>query len=368
MPLPDTLPWNHVFIRSRQAWALLPQAGRDRIDWGGVRVAHLDTGYTFHPAFGFPDPPDGLRPGATSAIIAEDGGDFLEPARGTAFDPLEAFAPILKVELQPRGHGTFSGSVLAGRDPKAEFYGVAPGLPLVSLRVTNGSVLLGRRAQATADALNAVAIGGLAPVANISVGTPAEHPRIRAAINRAYEAGIIVVAAGGQIIGEVVFPSRYGRAISVGGVRRQVAQGRVTFRIYARYSNYRLIDVWAPAAPIRRGHVEPAGTQAGPYRTGYFDAADGTTYATTHVTAAAALWLRLRGPEIDAKYGPGWPRVEAFRKLLRDPAVCFSRLSADERGELGPLFGHTPCLDLPRLLQAPLPAVSPADKAPVQRS
>ena len=44
---------------------------------------------------------------------------------------------------------------------------------------------------------------------------------------------------------------------------------------------------------------------------------DGTSYAVPHVTATAAMWLVLRGPEITAKYGSTWKRVEAFRKLLR---------------------------------------------------
>jgi subtilisin family serine protease len=366
MPYPNPAPWNHAFVACRRAWGLVPPKSGDAIDWGDVRVAHLDTGYTFHPAFGFAKDKT-HQPGDLSGIIVEDGGDFFEPSRGTAFDPLESFAPILNVELQPRGHGTFSGSVLAGLDPEDRFYGVAPGLPLVSLRVTEGSVLLGRRAVATADAITRVVEKGLAPVINISVGTPAENPRIRAALNRAYEAGIIVVCAGGQVIGQVVYPALYARAISVGGVRRIIVRGEPRFVIYAAYSSYAPIDVWAPAAPIRRGHVEPSGTRNGPYTVGYFPNADGTTYAATHVSAAAALWLRLHGRKLDERYGPGWPRVEAFRKLLRDRTINTQRLSSSEKKKLGKHWGKTACLNIHGLLQAELPAVTDAEKAPVQR-
>src|SRR5262245_38534573 len=50
--------WNLELVRARRARDLLPKkAGSGEIDWGDVRVAHLDTGFTRHPILGFGNPP-----------------------------------------------------------------------------------------------------------------------------------------------------------------------------------------------------------------------------------------------------------------------------------------------------------------------
>ncbi len=365
MPVLDPLPWNLKFVAADDAWARLPQAG-SAIDWGALRVAHLDTGYSFHPAMGFAGVAD-PQPGDLGPVIVGDGGDFYDLDRSTAFDPLDPFELTPGCELQPPGHGTFSGSMLSGWSAEDAFSGVAPGLPLVALRITDGSVLLGRRAVACAEAINAVVADALAPVVNISVGAVGEHPRIRAALNRAYEAGIIVVAAAGQIIQRVVYPARYARAISVGGIRLEQQGAIRRYRVYAPYDDYRLVDVWAPAGPLRRAHVERPGTPGAGYAYGYFGAADGTTYACTHATAAAALWLRHHGAAIETAYGVGWKRIEGFRKLLRNRTINVPRISDRDRQRLGAQFGKTACLNLDRLLNAPLPPVAESDMAGIQR-
>ena len=80
----------------------------------------------------------------------------------------------------------------------------------------------------------------------------------------------------------------------------------------------------------------------------------GTSYATVHVAAAAAMWLRRHGPELAARYAAPWQRVEAFRLLLRRAAR--------------PISGQAPgngtgILDIEALLRAPLPAASGLAKA-----
>lgn len=354
--MPD-LPWNLRFVDAPGAWAQMPQRGRAGIHWGALRVAHLDTGYTEHPALG------PWEDGRSPQVLVDEGRDFFDPSRGTAFDPLE---PVL---IQAVGHGTYSGTVLAGNhaDPRYDFKGVAPNLPIVPLRVTDQSLLIGRRVTAVAAALRHVAESGVAPVVNVSLGAPKQEKAIREALDACYEAGVIVVCAAGQEIDHVVYPARYGRAISVGGLKEVGSGSRRRWLIYYLYGDYRPVDSWAPAQPIRRGHVERPAGSGGENPWGYFDNADGTTYATVHVAAAAAMWLRLHGRAIEETYGAGWKRVEAFRKLLRDRRHQFSRIHGEERQELGDQWGKTCCLNIAALLRAPLPAVADSDRAEITR-
>ena len=82
---------------------------------------------------------------------------------------------------------------------------------------------------------------------------------------------------------------------------------------------------------------------------------DGTSHATVHVAAAAAMWLLLRQDEIARTYGEAWQRVEPFRRLLRTTAGPING---------APSANGTGVLDIERLLLAALPAPSSVKKAP----
>jgi len=47
--------WHLALCNVDRAWALI--GGPDAIDWTGVSVGQIDTGYTRHPAYGFPQAP-----------------------------------------------------------------------------------------------------------------------------------------------------------------------------------------------------------------------------------------------------------------------------------------------------------------------
>ncbi len=151
---------------------------------------------------------------------------------------------------------------------------------------------------------------------SISLGIPTFLPTMTGgmgrAVDRAYEEGVIIAAAGGQIIDSVTYPGKYWRTIGVGGVTSER-------RIWFDYRDGRdMIDVWAPAARVLRADsvagpgqvaMQPiegadpgasalsSGSHSGSYGSG-----DGTSYATVHVAAAAAMWLRHRGDDIAHAY------------------------------------------------------------------
>jgi endonuclease G len=129
--------------------------------------------------------------------------------------------------------------------------------------------------------------------------------------------------------------------------------------------------VWAPAEGVLRADsLAPEGQAVMPSiegddpgafalsldsHSGSYDKGDATSYATVHVTAAAAMWLLLRADDIERTYGEAWQRVEAFRRLLRTTAGSINSKQPANR---------TGVLDIEQLLLAALPAASSLSKAP----
>ena len=174
------------------------------------------------------------------------------------------------------------------------------------------------------------------------------------AVDHAYEKGVIIVAAGGQVIDRMTYPGKHLRTIGVGGITRYRSGGQWKHRIYAVYDSYSRIDTWAPAEPIGRAtpHLDYSGVSD---PNDLYGSGDGTSYATAHVAAAAALWCRFHGlTNLRQTYNRGWDLVEAFRQCLFKSEQAFrmpkAKQPADTRGKM---------LDIDKLLQVALP--DPAD-------
>ena len=331
-----------------------------------IRVAQLDTGYTRHPAFGY-------RAGETPWLSPGDGLNAV--AGGDPRDPLD-------YDGNP-GHGTRTCSILcgdavplAGEAPIGSEIGVAPRLPVVPCRVVDSVVLLAERSrQAVGDGIRH-AIGKGCQVVSISLGIPTfpfwRKGGMGAAVDAAYEAGLIIVAAGGQIIDSLCYPAKFNRTIGVGGV---TPEGRIWFA-YRAGNDW--LDVWAPAKDVLRvDSLAPAGAATVPpvegadpgssalsgrsdstgsgSHSGLSGKGNGTSYATVHVAAAAAMWLRARGHDIAVAYGEPWQRVEAFRHLLRETATPVTGAT--------PANARTGILNIEALLSARLPRAGDLAKA-----
>jgi len=358
--------WNLDAVQATEAWQRLSPGGDPRgIVWNGIEVAHIDTGWTNHGVFG---------PLHATWVRVDDGVNYLERGKRPE-DPIRdsAFSP---------GHGTRTLSVLCG-DAREDSrlgagrsrMGVAPGLPVIPYRVSDTVVLASielRRnvAMAVRDAVQRQG----AEVISISLGFPQLsifQRHMGSAVDLAYEAGVIVVGAAGQPVDRVSFPGRFWRSIGVGGIR-------FDGRIYQTYdvSDHQYVDIWGPAAEIflaetrrksgrkvfRTGtseDEEPVSSGGSVIPSSLSNASasisnrgNGTSYATVHVSAAAALWWQHRGAEIEARYGQHrWQIVEAFRALLKQTA----RPITPQRG--APTNG-TGGLDIAALLDADLPAAA----------
>lgn len=343
--------WNIDAVRSREAMTRVSAELGPTNDWRGIVVAHLDTGFTNHVVFNLAS--------STPALRIADGINYMDPGVAEPRDPLNYSGGL---GINP-GHGTRTLGTLCG-NLAGTYTGVCPGVPVVPYRVTNGVVLTGRTIVNVALAIMDAVDRNLADVISISLGVQSVFGNVKQmhalgrAVDHAYERGVIVVGAAGQtedapqLVGFTVYPGRYSRSILVGGIN---SRRRVCFD-YDDGRKY--IDVWAPADDVPRpnsvfGLPEPFTDVSG--------VGDGTSYATVHVAGAAAMWLRMRGDELEASGYAGWQRVEAFRAMLRANKQALAGNDVPTK----PTPKDTGILDCVALLDAKLPKLDSLKKAPL---
>ena len=160
-------PWAQQRVGVQQAWTVT--RGRD-VDTGApIRVAVIDSGLSLrHPQLA------GVQHAAARTAIAHD------PLRGIT---------------DCGGHGTQVTAIIAAQPrPGAAFYGVAPDVEVLPIKVSNGKT--GSLA-AVVTAID-LAIAEHAQVVNMSLGVKSDAPALRAAVQRAAEHRVLIVAAAGN--------------------------------------------------------------------------------------------------------------------------------------------------------------------------
>jgi hypothetical protein len=349
---PATFPddWYIDAIRLPTAWAAV--GGPDQIAWGDIKVGHIDTGYTWHAAFGHTGPGAGgswLRAADCRTIMYQDVPaeyGMPTPMGGDGRDPM----PLGAVS---KGHGTRIGSVISGWADLGggkRFRGAAPKVPHVVVRITD-SVAINTRQNEFIEALDYLVNTVKVDVVNVSLGVfpPVASPQMKAALKAATAKGVIVVCAAGNIVDPVVVPAALPEAIAVGGVSPyRDEHGQLQMRPWSGSSFGPEVDFSAPADQIFRADPQRSGLGQG-----FLGNGDGTSYATALTTGSAALWLLRWAPQINAMYGRTAKRVQAFRAAVQ--ATC----SKPPNWEPTP-FG-TGVLDTGRLctdMQAALPLVA----------
>ncbi|NUR83230.1 MAG: type VII secretion-associated serine protease mycosin [Nonomuraea sp.] len=177
------------------------------------------------------------------------------------------------------GHGTAVAGIIAAQ-PRAglPFYGVAPGVKLLSIKQSNdshGNVKVLAKAIRTAVDENA-------DVINVSIDAH-DQPELRAAVNYALDRDVVIVAAAGNIPkdGTTVpsYPGAYDGVLAVGSATPD--GGRSTF------SKTTAVSVLGPGQEI-------SSTWTG---RGYLSGLYGTSYASPYVAGVVAL-VRSRFPKL----------------------------------------------------------------------
>lgn len=283
-PVAGVHPWRAVAVESRcpvVPWGVravgAPQVWR-RTRGEGVAVAVLDTGVDLD----HPDLADGI---------------------------VDVYNAVGGVDTDRNGHGTHVAGIIAGRGVPGGVYGVAPraGLAAVKVLGDDGSGQLSD----IIDGLSWCVEKGV-PVANLSLGTPVGHPLLEAAVSRATEAGLLIVAAAGNSgprANSLEYPAAYSPVLSVGACDRKGAIAPFSSRGEG-------LDLSAPGKDIYSTWLR------GEYRR-----LDGTSMAAPHVAGVAALLLA-------AGSSRAWSRrVDVVRHCLLQGAVPLPCASKDAQGQ-----------------------------------
>jgi hypothetical protein len=327
-PAADERLWHLDATDVESAWQLW--GGPLDISWNDVKVGQVDTGYTRHPAFGFPAG-SWIDVAAAETFFAPGSG-VGGPGPGKGVDPLEDLMD---------GHGTRIASVICGYDDQATgglYTGVAPRVPLVPVRIAN-NVFISHAQRELAQALRYLVHDVRVSVINLSMGflPRFQLKELDRAIDETYEAGVIFVCAAGQPLAAVVSPAHGRRTIAAAGSTKAGIP-------WGDSAHGKTVDWAAPAKNIFRAETKPGGA------TIYGGGGDGTSYAAAITTGAAALWLAHRGDEIRQEYAEPWQRIEAFKAVAEATA---KPMPHQKPGSFG-----AGVLDVGRLVRRPLPPAS----------
>jgi hypothetical protein len=312
--MPPSFRWNHS------------SAGFDRIDLSAytealrqIVICQLDTGFTHHPEI--------------ASIRKKDGLNFVE-SNTAAEDPLNV-GPA----LHP-GHGTSVAAMIIGHSTHAQLDfndGVLPCVGLVPFRISSSVVHL---AQNTIPSAIAVALEYGYPIISMSMGGGPPRMSWYLAAREAYERGVIWVCAAGNNTPFVVWPAAWTETIAAAACDWNDAPWKGS-------SHGASVDISAPGHQVFVPYVDG---NAYDYRF-----SSGTSFATPHVAAAAALWQAHHGKRLDP-YRGSWRMVEAFRDVLKRSARVPSDWNIEENG--------AGILDVVELLRAPLASPTELVKAP----
>jgi subtilisin family serine protease len=235
-----------------------------------VVVGHPDSGYTDHPELA------GVYDFTRDRDVMNGDDD--------ARDPLVKH----HIPVDSRGHGTGTATTIGSREG-GEIAGTAPLVTIVPIRAVNSVVQVFDRDVAKAID-HARRVG--CHVISMSLGGSG-FLGLRAAIRRALDDGLIVLAAAGDNVRFVVAPASYPEVIAVGATN-------VDDQPWSGSSRGDKVAVSAPGGNVWTAawdlDVEPAVAKVNEHR--------GTSFGVAHTAGVAALWLAHHGREtLIAKYG-----------------------------------------------------------------
>lgn len=179
----------------------------------------------------------------------------------------------------PSGHGTAVAGIIGALDNEEGITGVNPGVELYSARVLDAK--LEAPVERIVEAID-WAIEQDVDIINMSFGIEKNVATLEAAVERAAEAGILLVAASGDGE-EVAYPAAYDEVIAVGSV---TANGTPA----TNSADGDALELMAPGENILSSGIF-----------GGVMGSSGTSMAAPHVVGAASVLMELN-PDMPAEY------------------------------------------------------------------
>lgn len=242
--------WNMPIIKTEALW-------KNGLDAAGVRIGVIDSG---SPA---------LHPDVKQNIVG--GEDFT--GTGMKFDII--------------GHSTFiCGIIGADTNNSLGTAGMLTNCEIVPLRIFHNSKT-GDVSKTVAAIYSAINVYDC-DVINLSLTTPNVFNSMRDAIAAAVNKGVIVVAAAGNSSGSgVQYPAGFDGVIGVAAVGKTKKR-----QVHSQYNES--VDISAPGDMVYSTYMSKDSDDVYSY---IYDYGSGTSYASPHIAAAAAVAKKIR-PEI----------------------------------------------------------------------
>ena len=179
------------------------------------------------------------------------------------------------------GHGTHVAGIIAATKDTAGVSGVCPGCSILDGKVINDS-----GSGSTSAIVNGInwAVENGANVINMSLGQRTPSQALEAAVNDAWNKGVVIVAAAGNAgTPDQFYPAAYPNVIAVAATDNNDAKAS-----FSTYGNW--VDVAAPGVNVYSTfpkHPFVIGSSSG--RSMGYDIASGTSMASPVVAGVAAL-------------------------------------------------------------------------------
>lgn len=281
---PNNPKWNHSLTHFPDAVSKSLADGKFDVASGtGVKIAQFDTGVTLHPEL---------------PVFKDNGYNFVE-GNDDVTDQMDNGI------LRNPGHGTGTASVIVGvvqNDPNNLNDGVFPYVDFIPYRIARSVVHF---INSNIDEAILHAINKGVHIITMSMGGAPPRRSWREACELAYQKGIIFCSAAGNNVGFVVWPAAYEEVVAVAAVNTNSLSWSGSCRGPA-------VEICAPGEKVYVARSNKDGDNW-IYDYGY---GSGTSHATPHVAAAAALWLNYFKDELKDSQPPS-EKVDLFRTALR---------------------------------------------------
>jgi len=257
------IPWGVKRVNAYKAW--------DQTTGKGVKVAVIDTGIDY------------THPDLSSNYVS-------------GYNAIDTTKP----PLDDHGHGSHvAGTIAAVKDLKG-VVGVAPRVKLYSVKVLDSS-----GSGSYSSVIDGIqwAVNNKMNVVNMSLGGPSGSDSLKAAIDAAYKAGVVVVCAAGNDGGAVNYPAKYPGAIAISALD----------------SSDKIASFSSRGAEI--AFIAPGVNIYSTYKDGEYKTLSGTSMASPHVAGLAALVVGL-----------GVTNPDDVKQVLIKSAVKLPNLKDTEQG------------------------------------